>query len=111
MRHVNGDAARRLARIGEIIAKAKDSRAAPIQVLSWVRKALDAQVPISEQMTWNFCPECGHPVYQHNGEGCQHVDEALKACEDAECEQRGEHVHLVPEKCDCTWAHQLPVGV
>ena len=35
--------ARRLARISEIIEKAKDGRAAPIRVLSWVRKALDPE--------------------------------------------------------------------
>jgi hypothetical protein len=110
VREDNENVARRLARVSEIIEKAKDGRATPIQVLSWVREELDDQVLIPERTTWNFCPECGHRVDQHSGEGCQSVDGALKDCNDAECEQReqlGPHAHFVPEKCGCTRAHQL----
>jgi hypothetical protein len=26
-------------------------------------------------MIWNFCPGCGHRIYQHGSDGCQHVDQ------------------------------------
>lgn len=25
-------------------------------------------------MKWNYCPECGHRVYQHGPGGCQHTE-------------------------------------
>ncbi|MCV7100045.1 hypothetical protein [Mycobacterium palustre] len=28
---------------------------------------------------WNFCPVCGHRVYKHGSDGCEHVDIAEEA--------------------------------
>jgi hypothetical protein len=50
-------------------------------------------------MAWNFCPWCGHRVYQHNIKGCTHVDAVW-------VEQTAKTVR---QPCDCKKPHPLMV--
>jgi hypothetical protein len=68
-------------------------------------------------MTWNFCPWCGHRLYQHDGEGCTHTDQVTRDCEVPDCAKKpwtvpvnkaplgGGHAHWELIPCDCTRAH------
>lgn len=68
-------------------------------------------------MSPNFCPHCGHRVYQHDHQGCQHYELVLRDCTDPDCKpdvlvtKGGTHAHQVPEKCDCTTPHPLLVAL
>lgn len=66
-------------------------------------------------MSWNFCPWCGHRVYQHCSTGCLHVEHPYRACADTACPDFNPsshpHGHDVEEPCDCRVAHSLLVGV
>jgi hypothetical protein len=55
--------------------------------------------------TWNFCPWCGHRLYQHNGEGCTHKDWEKREGEGALQRQ----MVSVAVPCDCTRAHPFLV--
>lgn len=64
-------------------------------------------------MRWNFCPWCAHRIYQHNAEGCLHVDLRDVPCSDPqcgdstwdhECDMRTERI-----TCDCKHPHALLV--
>jgi hypothetical protein len=47
-------------------------------------------------MVWNFCPFCGHRIYQHGLHGCEHVDV-------------NEHEHVVRLKDDGTFTLKHPI--
>ena len=49
-------------------------------------------------MTWNFCPFCGHRLYQHGSEGCEHVDI-----------DNTTNPKVIRTPCDCTHPHPLLV--
>jgi hypothetical protein len=48
--------------------------------------------------TWNFCPFCGHRLYQHGSEGCEHVDI-----------DNTTNPKVIRTPCDCTHPHPLLV--
>jgi hypothetical protein len=64
--------------------------------------------------SWSFCPWCGHRLYQHNAEGCLHVEVVLRECTDEHCQadvivtgEGGTHAHETPEQCDCKHGNPL----
>ena len=64
---------------------------------------------MSAQSTWNFCPYCGHRIFQHNGEGCTHT-EMLESYvhvvnEEGKPENRRVTEEVLP--CDCKQPHPL----
>jgi hypothetical protein len=48
-------------------------------------------------MSWNFCPWCGHRLYQHNDGGCLHVD-IIHGDDGSELERK---------PCDCKHGNPL----
>lgn len=63
--------------------------------------------------TWHFCPWCGHRLYQHNKEGCLHIDVVLRDCTDPNCTPNvilspgAKHAHEQPDRCDCKHPHPM----
>lgn len=55
-------------------------------------------------MTWNYCPECGHRVYQHDAGGCTHYDLEDVACADPQCDVDTSTKRIV---CDCKVPHPI----
>jgi hypothetical protein len=55
-------------------------------------------------MTWNFCPHCGHRIYQHGEDGCLHV-ETVYAVESGGMRQDPRRT-----PCDCKQPHPLLIA-
>ena len=57
-------------------------------------------------MSWNFCPWCGHRVYQHGDKGCQHITQVNRPCSDPQCgDSTWDHdcdADYIRTPCDCT---------
>jgi hypothetical protein len=57
-------------------------------------------------MAPNFCSNCGHRIYQHNADGCEHVD--ITEAEGEGPLQR--QMVTVRTPCDCKQPHPLMIG-
>jgi hypothetical protein len=52
-------------------------------------------------MKWNFCPWCGHRIYQHSISGCTHTFITMKT------EWIDGFNRRKIEPCDCTTTHEF----